>query len=97
LQHGSAETDRWLAGLALDRAFPLSAMLLIADVYARQPINEQADVEWHTGAGIRYQLSPRLALDAGIGRRLTGDSSWYVTFGSAYAFGLRGLMSGLGN
>jgi hypothetical protein len=94
LEHGSAETDRWLAGIAVDRTFPLSAMLLIADVYAREPIADDADVAWHTGAGIRYQLSPRLALDAGIGRRLTGDPAWYVTVGTAYAFGLRALMGG---
>jgi hypothetical protein len=91
---GSAETDRWLAGIAVDHTFPLNAMLLIADVYAREPIVDDAAVEWHTGAGIRYQLNPRFALDAGIGRRLTGDPTWYVTFGTAYAFGLRGLMSG---
>jgi hypothetical protein len=95
LQHGSAETDRWLAGLAVDRAFPLSAALVIADVYARQPIDEDADVEWHAGAGLRYQLSPRFALDAGIGRRLTGEPSWFLTFGTAYAFGLRALIGGL--
>jgi len=91
---GGAEVDRWLAGFALDRAFPLSALLLIAEVYARQPIDPAEAIDWHTGTGVRYQLSPRLALDAGIGRRLTGNPSWYLTFGTAYAFGLRGLIGG---
>jgi hypothetical protein len=95
--HGSAETERWLAGFALDRAFPLDAMLLIADLFARKPIDANADVEWHAGAGIRYQLSPRLAVDAGIGRQLTGDPVWSLTFGTAYAFGLRALIRGSGN
>jgi hypothetical protein len=90
-----AEVDRWLAGLALDRAFPLSALLLIAEVYARQPIDPAATILWHTGAGVRFQMSPRLALDAGMGRRLTGNPAWYVTFGTAYAFGLRGLIRGV--
>ena len=92
---GASEVDRWLAGVALDRAFPLRALLLIADVYALQPIDAAAAIEWHTGAGVRYQLGPQLALDAGIGRRLTGNPSWYVTFGTAYAFGLRGLIRGV--
>ncbi len=92
---GDVEVDRWLTGLALDRAFPLSALLLIAEVYARQPIDPAAPILWHTGAGVRYQLSPTLGLDAGIGRRLNERPAWYVTFGTAYAFGLRGLIRGV--
>lgn len=86
------ETSRWLAGVAVDRVFPLSAMLLVADVYARQPLHADDDVEWNAGAGIRYQVNPYLAVDAGLGRRLTGDPAWYVTFGSAYHMGVRALM-----
>ena len=86
------ETTRWMAGLAVDRAFPLRATLLIADLYAEQPLVEQEDLEWNAGAGIRYQASPRLALDAGIGRRLTGVPGWFLTFGSAYAFAVRSLI-----
>jgi hypothetical protein len=38
---------------------------------------------------VRYQLSPALALDGGVGLRLNGDArGWHVTFGSAYAFGV---------
>ena len=90
----AVETERWLAGIAVDRAFPLSAFLLIAEVYARQPIEQDADVQWHTGAGVRYQLTPRLAVDAGVGRRLTDREAWTVTFGTAWAFGLRALIPG---
>lgn len=86
------DASRWLAGVAVDRAFPLSAMLIIGDVYARQPLHADDDIEWNAGAGIRYQVNPYLALDAGVGRRLTGAAGWYFTFGSAYHVGVRSLM-----
>jgi hypothetical protein len=87
------EASRWLAGIAVDRVFPLDAYLLIADVYAQQPLHADDPVEWNAGAGIRYQVNPFLALDAGVGRRLTGDPAWYFTFGSAYHLGVRALMT----
>jgi hypothetical protein len=86
------ETSRWLAGVAVDRVFPLDAYLLIADVYAQQPLHADDPIEWNAVAGIRYQINPYLAVDAGLGRRLTGDPAWYVTFGSAYHIGVRALM-----
>jgi hypothetical protein len=67
-------------------------MLLIADVFAAQPLHADEPVEWNVGAGVRYQFNPYLALDAGLGRRLTGNPAWYVTFGSAYHIGIRSLM-----
>jgi hypothetical protein len=88
------EVSRWLAGVAVDRVFPLDAYLLIADVYAQQPLHADDPVEWNAGAGIRYQVNPFLAVDAGLGRRLTGDPAWYLTLGSAYHFGVRALMPG---
>ena len=86
---GAAEISRWLAGLAVDRAFPLEALLVSAELYAREPIHAGEDLEWNTGVGLRYQLDPRFNIDGGIGRRLTGDDrGWYITFGTAYAVGL---------
>jgi hypothetical protein len=87
--HGES---RWLAGVAVDRSFPLSSMLLIADVFASQPLHADEPVEWNVGGGVRYQLNPYLALDAGLGRRLTGQPAWFVTLGSAYHIGVRSLM-----
>jgi hypothetical protein len=90
---GSAEVSRWLAGLAVDRTLPLRALLMTGEVFARRPIRDEEHVEWSAGAGIRFQLDPFLALDAGLGRRLTGDDrSWFVTFGLARAFAIRALM-----
>jgi hypothetical protein len=87
------EQSRWLAGLAADRTFPLNSLLLTAEVFAEQPIVESNPIEYTVGTGIRYQVSPTLALDAGVGRRLTGDDkAWYVTFGTAYAFALASLV-----
>ncbi|HEX2187346.1 MAG TPA: transporter [Longimicrobiaceae bacterium] len=89
---GPEELSRWMAGVAVDRTLPLRSMLLIADVYAAQPLHEEEDLEWNAGAGVRFQWSPRLAVDAGLGRRLTGGPRWFVTFGTAYAFAVRSLI-----
>lgn len=89
LDAGVEEQSRWAAGLAVDRAFPLRALLLGAELVVEQPLDEAADLLWTAGAGFRYQLAPRWAMDAGIGKRLTGDDrAWYLTVGAAYAFGL---------
>lgn len=86
---GAVDLARWTAGIAVDRTFPLRSLLIGGEVFAQQPLEASEELEWNAGAGLRYQLSPRLALDGGIGRRLTGDDqTWYLTFGTAYAFGL---------
>jgi hypothetical protein len=86
---GAVELARWTAGVAADRTLPLQSLLVGGEVYARQPLQLGESVEYASTVGVRYQLSPRLALDGGVGRRLTGDDrGWYATFGSAYAFGL---------
>lgn len=90
---GALEISRWLVGAAVDKTYPLSALLVTAEFYGSKPIESGAGVEYTTGAGLRFQQSPTLALDAGIGRRLNGDSpAWFLTFGTAYAFGLRSLI-----
>lgn len=86
---GVVEASRWSAGLAVDKTFPLRSFLLGGEVVAEQPLHPDEDVVLSTAIGGRYQLTPRWALDAGVGRRLAGDErSWFVTFGSAYAVGL---------
>jgi hypothetical protein len=93
----ATEQSRWLAGIAADKTFPLHAVLLTGELFARQPILDTESVEYSVGTGVRFQSTPTLALDAGVGRRLNGeDRAWYVTFGTAYAFGLAGLMPGGG-
>jgi hypothetical protein len=86
---GVVELSRWGGSVAVDRTLPLRSLLVTGEVVAEQPIHAEDDVVWSAGGGARWQYSPRLALDAGLGGRLTGDDrGWYVTFGSAYAFGL---------
>lgn len=86
--HGAVELSRWMGGLAVDRTFPLQSLLLTAELVARQPLVDGSDLAWDTAAGARYQLSPRSALDGGVGYRLTGEEGWFVTFGAALSVGL---------
>ena len=90
----AGEASRWMAGLAVDRAFPLRSLLATADVFAEEPLEDGAELAWTAEAGVRYQLSPQFNIDLGVGRRFTGDDQgWFFTFGTARAFGLRGLIS----
>lgn len=89
---GAHAPPRWLAGVAVDRVLPLRSMLLTADLVAERPMLEGHDVEWNAGAGMRWQRSPRWALDAGGGLRLGAERAWFVTTGAAYAFGIRSLI-----
>ena len=88
--HGAS---RWLAGVAVDKALPLLSLLLIADIYAAQPLLASESVVWNAEAGVRYQISPGLAVDAGLGKVLReDDQGWFVTLGTGYAFALRSLI-----
>jgi hypothetical protein len=89
---GPAEVSRWLIGGAIDKTYPLRSTLVTAEFYGRKPMVVGAAVDYNAGVGLRHQNSPTLALDAGVGRRLNGEAQgWYVTFGSAYAFGVPSL------
>ena len=83
---------RWLAGLAVDRVFPLRALLLIGELYAVEPMAAEEDLHWTAGAGIRYQINPFLAVDGGIGRTFTANPGWHLTIGSALHLGVRPLV-----
>ncbi|GLC28147.1 hypothetical protein [Roseisolibacter agri] len=57
---------------------------MTSEVVARRPLRRGEDVESSTGGGVRYQLSSRVAADAGAGYRLTGsEGGWFATFGAA--------------
>lgn len=86
---GIVEASRWSAGLSADKTFPLRSLLVGAELVVQQPLDAAEKAALSAALGTRYQLSPRWAVDAGLGKRLSGDErSWFITFGSAYAFGL---------
>ena len=85
----------WLAGIAVDRTFPLRSVLIGAELFARESATDGTDAEWSAAAGVRKQLSPSFNVDAGIGKTLNGDDrSWFVTIGLAHSFAIRSLMPG---
>ncbi len=83
------ELSRWLAGIAVDRTFPLRSLLLTAELVTSQPLDAAEQTAWDVAGGARYQLSPRLAVDGGGGYRLSGaDAGWFLTAGAAVSLGL---------
>lgn len=94
-EESDGDISRWLVGLAIDKASPLRSMLVTAESFVSQPIADGGEAQWNVGAGVRYQASPRLAVDGGLGKRLTGDDQgWFLTFGMARAFAIRSLLPG---
>ena len=82
------EFPSWLAGVAVDKAYPLRSMLFGAEVFARKA-EAPGDAEWNAAAGMRKQLTPAFNMDIGIGKQLTGDErEWFVTIGLSRMFAL---------
>lgn len=80
---------RWRAGVSVDRAFPIRATLVAVEALAQQSLLEGDAVRWSSGVGVRHQFSPRLVVDAGVRRDLTGpERGWALTMGSAVALNL---------
>jgi hypothetical protein len=81
------EAVRWMGGVAVDHTFPLRSLLIGADVTALESLLDDGAVEWRAGLGLRQQVSPRLAVDGGLFRRLSaGAPGWGLTMGVAYVF-----------
>ena len=89
------EALRWMAGIAVDRTFPIRSILVTADLFAEQALDPDENLAWTAEAGLRYQTSPQFNVDLGIGRRFAGDEQgWSFTVGVAHAFALRTLLPG---
>lgn len=94
-ESGGGELSRWLAGVAIDRTYPLKSTLIGAEIFARKPLSAGSEASWNAAIGVRRQLSPTFNVDAGFGKQLTGDErNWYATFGLAHAFAVRSLLPG---
>lgn len=85
---GAHDLSRWTAGMAFDRALPLRSMLIGAEVVANRALHHGAEVEWRAATGVRWQVNPHWAFDAGMGRSFGDEREWSLTFGAARAFGL---------
>lgn len=73
---------RWRAGVALDRALPLSATLLGVEVLAGGPMADAVALDWDLGLGGRRQVTPRLVADAGVRYRVAGEETgWGLRLG----------------
>lgn len=85
--------SRWSYGAAIDRTLFRRSLLLIGEIYARQPIADAA-TEVNAGVGVRYQWRTATVFDFGIARRLRRDLGPDValTLGLSHAFALSGLM-----
>ena len=86
---GTNTDTHWLWGAAIDHAFPLSSLLIIADIFNEgfEGIGRRSD--WIAEVGARKQMTTRLVTDFSIGRHFEGVSlSWFATFGTtlSYAF-----------
>lgn len=88
------ENGNWMAGLAVDRAFPIRSLLVTADLFAQEPWADGEELMWTAETGVRYQMSPQFNVDAGVGRRFTSGQGWFFTVGAAHAFALRSLLPG---
>ena len=93
---GEGRSEDWWAGLALDYVLPFHHTLLLAETWLAEPraTDEDASRALHTNVGFRFQLSPTLAMDAGVGRGWAGPSrqDWSLTLGITHEFAVRSLM-----
>jgi hypothetical protein len=83
---------RWSAGAAVDRTFIRESVLLIGEVYAIRH-NGSEPTEAIASLGARWQLSPTLVVDGGVGRRLSSTGpDVTITLGLSHAFAWASLL-----
>ena len=90
---GGELVNRYFYGAAYERTFPLKFVVLLADVYARKPIdNALTQVVFEVGT--RVQLTPKWVLDTGISTgalRSSAGPDLGFTFGLSHSFSFRWL------
>lgn len=74
LAHGvQTEVPRWRAGVAIDRTLALRSLLLSAELVAERPTLPLHPAIAEMAGGLRRQYGPRVVIDGGVARHLTGD------------------------
>ena len=86
---------RWALSLAADRTFYRQSLLLVAELGLLETASG-APTAVTAAAGLRYQLTPTIVVDAGISRRLVADAGpdLGLTLGLSHAFGIAGWLPG---
>ena len=93
----AAGVVRWRTGVAVDRAFPRRSLLLAAETYATQPLDESRDTHWTVGAALRYQLTAAVTADLGLSAQVSGpERPWSLNLGLGRVTAIRSLLPGLG-
>jgi hypothetical protein len=83
---------RLLAGIAADHSLPLWSTLVVGDLFVERFSMSTQSADWSAEVGLRHQVSPRVTIDAGLGRRFTGSSrAWFATVGSSYTMATAGV------
>jgi hypothetical protein len=76
----------WLVGVAADKALPLRSTLLVADIFVEQFEGLRRSFDWTAELGVRRQVSPRIVLDATVGRHYYGtELSSFLKFGTSFS------------
>ena len=92
-ERGDELVNRYFYGAAYERTLPLHFLVLLADVYARKPI-DHSRTEVIFDLGTRVQLTPTWVLDAGLSsgalRSSVGPDIGF-TFGLSHSFTFRWL------
>jgi hypothetical protein len=78
--------SHWLIGVAGDKALPLRSTLLVADVFVEHFDGLRRSFDWTAEFGVRRQVSPRLVVDATVGRHYYGSElSSFIKFGTSFS------------
>ena len=88
----SEALPRWHGGLALDYTFFRPSLLIVGALSASQP-GEGDPTESEVSAGLRWQWTPTMVVEAGAGRRLSSAGpDLRLTLGLSSTFGFRRMV-----
>ena len=83
--------ERWMAGAAVDKTFPLAGLLVGAETFLRAPSGRNMPSEWTSSVGARRQIAQRWVLDAGVGRTFTGvRQATFASIGLGFSYSWMG-------